>query len=199
MFEKTIDTAAPIHELLQKRWSGVAFDPARTVEDSALRSLVEAARWAPSCFNEQPWRYVICNKSSQSEAWQRAFDCLWDLNKTWCVAVPVLVVVCAKTNFSHNGQANPWAIYDAGAASLNICLQASGLGLMAHQMAGFDAQKARAEFAIPEGFTPLAMIALGYQLPLDAVPDALREKELASRRRNPVEQHFFAGQWGEGF
>jgi nitroreductase len=198
MFEKAIDTSAPLHGLLQKRWSGVAFDATKTIEENALRSLVEAARWAPSCFNEQPWRYVICNKSSHPDAWQRAFDCLWERNQTWCQAAPVLIIECTKDNFSHNDQVNRWAFYDTGAASLSICLQATALGMMAHQMAGFDPQKARESFVIPDGFTPIAIIAIGYQLPLDAIPESLREKEMAARRRNPVEKHFFAGEWGVG-
>lgn len=195
MFAKPIDSSAPIHELLQKRWSGRAYDSVRDVSDEILQSVMEAGRWAPSCFNEQPWRFVFCRKSSNPNAWQKAFDCLWPLNQGWCQAAPVLVITCAKTQFTHNGEPNSWAIYDAGAAALSISLQTAALGLMAHQMAGFDPQKARDSFAIPDLFVPVAMMAIGYQLPAEAVPEALCEKEMAPRQRNPLSQHFFAGAW----
>lgn len=198
MFEKAIDTSAPIHELLASRWSGVAFDPSRPVPDSLLLSLAEAARWAPSCFGDQPWRYIICPRDHDADAWQKAFDCLTPGNQSWCAQVPVLVLTCCDTLFQRNDKPNVFADYDSGAASLSMCLQARALGLMSHQMAGFDRERARELFTIPQRYRPVAMMALGYQLPGEAIPEQFREKEFAPRKRNPLAERFFLGSWGKG-
>lgn len=196
MFEKPIDTSAPIHDLLATRWSGVAFDPARPVPADVLLSLAEAARWAPSCFGDQPWRYLICPRDREPDAWRRAFDCLTPGNQAWCAQVPVLVLTCADTHFERNDKPNPYGEYDSGAASLSICLQATALGLMSHQMGGFSKERARERFAIPERYKPVAMMALGYQLPRDHIPEEFQEKEFSDRRRKPLEERFFLGSWG---
>jgi nitroreductase len=198
MITKTIEVSAPIHPLMEQRYSGVSFDPARPVSKDTLRTLAEAARWAPSCFGDEPWRFIICNKQDNPVGWDKAFACLSDKNKTWCEYAPVLIVTCASLVFDHNGKPNSLSAYDTGAAALSLCLQAAALDLMTHQMAGFSADKARDLFAIPETVKPLAMMALGYQLPLEKLPEQFKDRELGPRKRKPLAEHFFAGEWGIG-
>lgn len=198
MISKAIDTAVPVLPLFAKRYSGVSYDPDRNVSPEQLLALAEAARWAPSCHGDQPWRYLICDKATNPESWDAAWACLLEKNQAWSKAAPVLIVTCCDTLLSKTGQPNVFGAYDTGAASVSLCLQAAALGLMTHQMAGFVAEKARELFSIPERFTPLAMMAVGYQLPEAKLPDAFKARELAARARNPLDQHFFAGVWGRG-
>jgi nitroreductase len=195
MFEKTAITSAPIQELLARRWSGRAYDAARPVPRADLVRLLEAARWAPSCFGDQPWRYLIWDRTRDAAAWQRAFDCLGEFNQSWAKPAPVLMAVLADGQFTHNGQPNRWAAYDCGAASMSLCVQATELGLMVHQMGGFDAEKLRRDFAIPERYTAQAVMTVGYQLPRDQVPPFLHEKEFAARQRRALGESFFEGAW----
>lgn len=198
MILKSIDTAVPVLSLFAERYSGVSYDPDRSVSVEQMLALSEAARWAPSCFGDQPWRYVICDKTTNPRAWDQALNCLLEKNQAWCQSAPVLVIACCDTVLSKTGQPNAFGPYDTGAASVCMCLQASALGLMTHQMAGFVADKARELFNIPERFKPLAMMAVGYQLPEANLPEAFKARELAPRVRNPLGQNFFAGAWGEG-
>ncbi len=198
MISKAIDTAVPVLPLFAARYSGVSFDAERSVTPEQLLALAEAARWAPSCHGDQPWRYIICDKSRDPSAWDTALNCLLEKNQAWCRAAPVLIITCCDTVLSKTGQPNAYDAYDTGAASVSLCLQAAALGLMTHQMAGFVADKARASFQIPERYKPLAMMAVGYQLPMEKLPEAFKARELGARARNPLEQNFFAGAWGKG-
>jgi nitroreductase len=198
MILKAIDTVVPVLPLFAARYSGVCYDPDRNVTPEQLLALCEAARWAPSCHGDQPWRYLICDKASNPQAWQSAFNCLLEKNQAWCRTAPVLIVVCCDTVLSKTGQPNAFGPYDTGAASVSMCLQAAALGLMTHQMAGFVADKARELFQIPERFKPLAMMSVGYQLPEDKLPEAFKTRELAARVRHPLGQNFFGGVWGKG-
>jgi len=188
-------TQTPIHDVLANRWSPRAYDANKPVSQTQIMSLLEAARWAPSCFGDQPWRFVVCDKSSNPDAWQKAFDCLVPGNQTWAQHAPVLLLICANTLFGHNQKPNRWAPYDTGAATENLCLQATALGLAAHQMGGFDATKAQAVFAVPEQFTLMAMVTVGYATAADILPDDLRQRELAPRERRPLGELFFNGVW----
>jgi nitroreductase len=199
MIPKAIDVSTPIHPLIEQRYSGVSFDSTRKVDMQTLRTLAEAARWAPSCFGDEPWRFIICSKQDDPAAWDKAFACLSDGNKTWCQHAPVLIITCTSLVFDHNGNPNSFGPYDTGAAAMSICLQATALGLMAHQMAGFSGEKARELFLIPETAKPLSMMALGYQLPLEKLPEQFKTRELTARKRKPLAEHFFAGAWGKGF
>src|SRR5690606_10231366 len=154
-----------------------------------MLALAEAARWAPSCHGDQPWRYLICEKASNPAAWKAALACLLEKNQTWCQAAPVLIITCCDTVLSKTGTPNAFGPYDTGAASVSMCLQAPALGLMPHQVGGFVADKARVSFQIPERFIPLAMMAVGYQLPEARLPEAFRTRELSARARNPLDQH----------
>lgn len=195
--QKPAITQQPIHELIANRWSGRAYDASQGVSQEQVISLLEAARWAPSCFGDQPWRYVVCNKADNLQAWQAAFDCLVPGNQSWAVNAPVLLLICADTLFSHNDKPNKWAPYDTGAATENLCLQATALGLMAHQMGGFDADKARATFNVPERYQILAMVTVGYQAAVESLTGETKERETAARSRKPLNELFFNGQWDQ--
>lgn len=199
MIHKSIDVSTPIQPLLAQRWSGICYDPSRPVSQADLRTIMEAARWAPSCFGDQPWRYLVCDKTTNPKAWEQAFACLGEGNQPWCQHAPVLVIICHDTQFVHNDKPNPHAPYDTGAASMSLCVQATALGLMTHQMAGFSADKARELFAIPERYKPFVMMAIGYQLNEAQLSEPFKARELKPRARAPLESRFFAGEWNKGF
>lgn len=193
--KKPAITQTPIHDLLAARWSGRVYDVNKPVSREQVISLLEAARWAPSCFGDQPWRFVVWNRSEDESGWQRAFDCLVPGNQEWVKNAQVLLLVTADTLFNHNGKPNRWGQYDTGAAAENLCLQAEALGMMAHQMGGFDADKARGEFGVPEQYIPMAMIAVGFPADPATFGDEVRERELAPRKRRELGELFFAGAW----
>lgn len=194
--EKPAPVKYPVNSLLVRRWSPVAFDAGRSIDRSDVLSLLEAARWAPSCFNEQPWRYLVFD-SSDPEALDRARNCLVEGN-AWAKDVPVLLISVARENFTRTGEPNRWAQHDVGLASENLVLQAVELGLAAHQMAGFDAERSRKEFDIPDGFTPMAMIAIGYAYrgAPEVLPNKLKDRDIAGRGRSLISEFAFAGRWG---
>ena len=196
MFEKKALTATPILEPLARRWSGRAYDPDRPVEHEKFMALLEAARWAPSCFGYQPWRLLIWNRDEGFEQWQKAFECLSEGNQSWAGQAPLLMLACADTEFA-DGRPNRWSQYDTGAAIMSLSVQATALGLMIHQMGGFDAVMIREVFAIPETFDCLAMITVGYQLPEESIPEILREREYAARSRRELAATFYLDAWGQ--
>lgn len=196
MLEKHAVTNVPIHDLLSRRWSSRAFDAQRPVGREQLAVLLEAARWAPSCNGDEPWRYLIWDRGRDLGGFQKAFDCLSENNRKWVKNVPLLMLSCAGSVFGATGKPNRWTQHDTGAASVSMALQAVALGLMVHQMGGFDADKARAAFAIPAEYTPMAMIAVGYQTTPDILDDETKAKELRPRARKPVGECFFEGGWG---
>ena len=190
-------TEVAIDNTIAARWSGRAYDAAKAVSHEQIIAMLEAARWAPSCFGDQPWRFVVWNKSANAQAWQQAFDCIVPGNQAWVKDAPVLVLVCADTLFGHNQQPNRWAQYDTGAAAENLCLQASALGLMAHQMGGFDANLAREKFNIPAQYTPMAMVSVGHPADVATLSGDALARETAARTRKPLSELFFDGNWGE--
>jgi nitroreductase len=195
MMQKPAITQVPIAELIANRWSPRAFDASKKVSQEQIIALLEAARWAPSCFGDQPWRLVVWDKNSDEKTWQQAFDCLAPSNQTWVKEAPVLALVCASSLFGHNQQPNRWAQYDTGAAAENLCLQATHMGLMAHQMGGFNVETAREKFSIPAEFTPMAMLCVGYEGDANNLPEDLKARELAERKRKPLGELFFDGVW----
>lgn len=199
MLEKKAVTQTPIHELLERRWSPRAYDKSKPVSRAQILALLEAARWAPSCNGDEPWRYLLWNRADDEAGWQKAFDVLSEGNKKWCSNVPLLMLSCAGSVFGHSGKPNRHGQHDTGMASLSLSLQAVTLGLIAHQMGGFDSDKARAAFAIPAEYTPMAMIAVGYQADPSVLPEDIKAKELAPRKRKPIGECFFAGGWGKAF
>ncbi len=196
MQHKLATTQVKIHDLIASRWSPRAFDPNKTVSDDDLTALLEAARWAPSCFNDQPWRYIVCNKSADPATWQNALAVIAEKNQLWAKNAPILILSVAMSNFNHNGKPNRWAMYDTGAASLNLCLQANALGLIVHQMGGFDADIARQVFKLPDDCTPMAMMAIGYQAETTQLVEDFHEAEQAERSRAALQQRFYFGEWG---
>jgi len=181
--------------LIASRWSGRAYDSGKLLTREQIISLIEAARWAPSCYGDQPWRFIVFDKATNKSAWGRAIDCLVEGNQTWAKNAPLLLLACADSLMSKNGNPNRWGQYDTGAASENLSLQATALGLMVHQMGGFNADKAREFFAVPDQYTPMAMITVGYQLPEDEIPNDIKDREYSERARNPIEKNFFDGTW----
>lgn len=197
MEERKAITSVPIHDLLARRWSPRAFDANRPVTRKQLVTVLEAGRWAPSCNGDEPWRYLVWDRTRDPEGWQKAYDCLSDSNKKWVKNVPLLMLSCAGSIFGATGKPNRWTQHDTGAASVSMALQAVALGLIIHQMGGYDAEKARAAFAIPAEYTPMAMIALGYQAEPDILDEETKAKELRPRARKPVTERFFEGGWGK--
>lgn len=195
MSQERLDAGPTIHSLIAERWSPRAFAD-RDVEPEKVRTCLEAARWAPSCYNEQPW-YVIVGRRGEGEAHGRVFDCLVEQNQRWAGAAPVLAISVAKPTFDSGGRPNRHAQHDVGLATMNVMLQARALGLAAHAMAGFSRKKAHAAFGIPEDHEPMAAIALGYPGEADSLPDDLAEKERAPRERRPLADWVVGETWGQ--
>jgi len=193
--EKPAQTGFPIHELLRRRWSPRAFSD-RPVEPQKLRSLLEAARWAPSSYNEQPWAYLVATREDPEEH-ARMLSVLVEGNMAWAQRAPVLMLSLARLHFERNGKPNRHAFHDVGLATAQLVTQATALGLVVHQMAGFHAEKARELFGIPEDWEPVAAIALGYPGEPESLPESLRQREFAPRTRKPLEQFIFTGRWGQ--
>lgn len=195
--KKSAITQVQIQETIAERWSGRAYDATKKVSREQILALLEAARWAPSCYGDQPWRFLVWDKSSDEGAWNKALECLAPFNQSWAKNAPVLMLACANAVFAHNGEANRWAQYDTGAAAENLCLQAEHLGLMTHQMGGFNADLAREKFNIPAEVTPMAMLAIGYAGDASHLSDELKAREIAPRIRKPLGELFFDGNWGK--
>lgn len=192
-------TSVPINAEATDRWSGRAYDVERAVSREDLTGVLEAGRWAPSCMNEQPWRVIVCDRHTDPDAWEQAFEVLAPSNQKWVHFAPVLGVICSYTRFDKDDTTNRWHAYDAGQAAISMALEATARGLMMHQMGGYEADDLRATFGIPDRYTIHTMFTLGYQLPVERVPATMKIRELTPRTRRPLGQLFFAGKWGEGF
>ena len=191
--DKPADTLHPIHDLLARRWSPRAFSD-RPVAPDVLRSLCEAARWAPSSANLQPWSFIVATRDNQQE-FARMLECLVEGNQIWAKQAPVLMVsVAAKLD--RDGDPNPHAWYDVGQAVALLSVQATALGLFVHQMAGILPDKIRELYQIPDSYEPVTGIALGYPGTPEQLPDKLRQREIAPRTRKPINEFVFAGAWG---
>ena len=185
----------PILSLLAERWSPYGFD-SRPVAEDDLRSLFEAARWAASSYNEQPWSYVVATKDDPEE-FERLLSCLVDVNQAWANAVPVLALGIVSLKFARNGKDNRVAAHDLGLAAGNLLVEATARGLSVHQMAGILPDKAREMYAIPEGHEAWTAIAIGYAADPSGLPEALKQRDLAPRPRRPLREFVFGGKWGE--
>jgi nitroreductase len=192
--QKPAITDSPVHELLQNRWSPRAFSE-RPVEPQVLRSLFEAARWAPSSNNEQPWAYLVATKDD-AENFAKMLGVLVEFNANWAKHAAVLSLSVAHLKTNRDGKPNRVALHDVGSATAQLTFEANARGLLVHQMAGFDAEKARQTFAIPPDWEPVAAIAIGYPGNPESLPDKLRERELAPRTRKPVDEFVMTGSWG---
>jgi nitroreductase len=170
----------PIERLFLLRWSPRAMSGAPLAE-AQLLSLLEAARWAPSTYNEQEWRYLYARRDTAG--WALFLDLLLPANQAWCRNAAVLLVVLSKKTFTRNGKPNPVHTFDAGASFENLALQGAALGLVVHGMAGFDRARARRELEVPDDFEVEAMIAVGHPGDPDDLPPELREREQPSGRK----------------
>ena len=184
----------PIHDLIARRWSPYAFAD-RPVSKDDLRSLFEAARWAASSYNEQPWSYIVATKADAAE-FERLLSCLVEGNQAWAKAAPVLALGCTSLNFVRNGKPNAAAVHDLGLASATLTFEATARGLSVHQMIGILPDKARDVYRIPEGVQPLTGLAIGYATDPSVLPEVYRQRDLAPRKRKPLAEFVFSGQWG---
>lgn len=174
--------APPIENVLPvllHRWSPRSFAD-RDVSSGDLKTIFEAVRWTASSYNEQPWRYLVGTR--HSETYKKIFSSLGEFNQKWAQTAPVLILDVASTKFTHNGSPNGVALYDLGASAAVLCLQAASMGIATHQMAGFDKDVARKAFGIPEDFAIGAVIALGYQGDPAALTDPQMLKQETSAR-----------------
>ncbi|MGA2631615.1 MAG: nitroreductase family protein [Terriglobia bacterium] len=188
LIESKAVSESPVHDLIARRWSPREFS-SRPVEPEKLASLFEAARWAPSSYNQQPWNFVVARRENPAD-FERLLGLLAEQNATWARSAPVLAISVAQRNFTHNGQPNRFAFHDVGQAVAYLTLQATALGLSVHQMGGFDVERARELLAIPAGYEPVAAIALGYaQYPAVPPPSA--------RTRRAASEFVFSGEWGK--
>jgi nitroreductase len=184
----------PIHDLIRHRWSPRAFAD-KPVAPEVLRSLFEAARWAPSSSNEQPWAFLVATKDSPS--YSKLLSTLVEFNQMWAKNAPVLAIAVSRLSFARSGQPNRNAFYDTGAAVAHLTMEASTRGLFVHQMAGFDPQKAKELFSIPADWEAIAAFVIGYPGDPQALPETLRERELAPRARKPLSEFVLSGAWGQ--
>lgn len=194
MHEKKASTDYPIHELLAERWSPYAFAD-RSVPTADLRSLFEAARWASSSYNEQPWSYIVATKE-ESQQFQQILSCLVDGNQVWAKAAPVLALGIVNLKFARTGKNNRAAVHDLGLAAGNLLVEATARGLLVHQMIGILPDKAREIYEIPDGSEAWTGIAIGYWGDPMSLPDTLRQRDLTPRQRKPLSQFVFSGKWG---
>lgn len=186
-------TELEVHPLICERWSPRAFDD-RPIEPEKLRTIFKAARWAPSSYNEQPWRFMVATLSDPD--WLERLQSYLSSGNAWAKRAPVLMVSAYRTRFSRNDRPNRMALRDLGAAEENMFLQAFDLGLVMHQMAGFDHQRLK-EDLLPDGFEPGAMSAIGYPAGPDDTGHEVKRRDRTKRRRKPPEEVIFGARWGE--
>lgn len=193
--QKRTSSDFPIHTIAIERWSPRAFSN-QPVPTDVLQSLFEAARWAPSSSNEQPWAYIVARKED-ADAFEKLVSVLVPANSTWAKNAPVLALAVAQLGFAKSGSPNRNAQYDVGAATAWLTVEATSRGLFVHQMAGFDAEKARQAFQIPAGWEPLAAMAIGYAGDPESLPQPLLDREKAPRTRKPISAFVMSGKWGQ--
>lgn len=185
----------PIHELITKRWSPYGFSD-RAVSREDVCALFEAARWAASSYNEQPWRYIVATRDDAA-GFETLLSCLVEGNQAWARAAPVLALGCTSLLFKLNGKPNAAAVHDLGLAAGNICLEATARGLHVHQMIGILPDKARELYHVPQEFQPFTGLAIGYAADPSTLPDNFKQRDLAARTRKPLAEFVFSGDWGK--
>ena len=182
----------PILYQLRDRWSPRAFS-SRSVPPESVRTLMEAARWAASCFNAQPWRFILAARENAAE-FEAALACLNEWNRGWAAPAPLLLFAVARLNFD-DGSANRHALYDTGQAMAQLTLQATTLDLFVHQMAGILPEQVQQTYNLPEGYDTVCAAAIGYYGETGSLDEGMRKKELAPRVRKPLSEIVFAGSW----
>jgi nitroreductase len=192
--EKPAPVEFPVHDLIKNRWSPRAFSD-KLVPKEVLQSLFEAARWAPSSNNEQPWAFIVATKDDH-ENFEKSLGALVEFNAGWARKAPVLVIAVAELAFAKNNAPNRNAQYDVGAASLQLSIEATARGLFVHQMAGFDPETAKEAYNIPQGWEPIAAMAIGYPGDASSLPEPYQTREKAPRSRKPIREFVMSGEWG---
>lgn len=192
---KRADVDHPVLDAIAERWSpyGFAKEP---VSDEDLRSILEAARWAPSSFNEQPWRYFVARREDP-EDFERALSCLTEGNRAWASNASVLLLAVVTTTYARNGKANGVALHDLGLASAMLTVEATALGLAAHQMGGILPDRIRELYALPDDVKPVTAIAIGVPAEPETLPEKWRERDTRPRTRRPLAETAFGRRWGE--
>lgn len=198
MLNKPANSSVKLNPIIEQRWSCRAFNSEKEVSIEQIKAMCEAARWAPSCFNEQPWRVLVWNKHLDELSYKKAFACIGEWNQRWVKNAPVIFSLNFNPRFLKNNKDNFWAMYDCGSAAENICLEAVNQGLMAHPMAGVDFIKLKNEFSFPEEIIPVSVIAVGYQAEADILDDEMKASEIAPRERKELNENFFFAEWGRG-
>jgi nitroreductase len=192
--QRPAPTEVPLHSIVRHRWSPRSYSD-KLVPPEVLRSLFEAARWAPSSSNLQPWTYIVATKDDP-ENFAKMVSTLVEFNAGWAKGAPVLVLSVAQTKMPKDASPNRWAMHDVGSASAQLTFEANSNGLLVHQMAGFDSQKACQVFNIPQDWEPVAVMTIGYPGDPHSLPEKLRDRELAPRTRKPVSEFVMTGSWG---
>ena len=180
-------TEYPVHEIISNRWSTRSYDNKKTVSKAELNSVFEAARWAPSAFNEQPWNFIYSSKEN-STGYNQLFSCLNEANQRWAINAPVLLLSYVKKTVSLNGNTNKNALHDLGLAIQNMSLQATSMGMQLHIMGGFDFELAKSVFGISDDYLVATMMALGFPGNPDELPEDVKKRELSPRIRKPISE-----------
>jgi nitroreductase len=194
MLKKPAQTATPVHELIRDRWSPRSFAD-KPVSQNDLTALLEAARWAPSCNNGQPWRFLVATKADPA-VYAAALEGFNARNQRWAKTAPVLIFTLARKTFEANGSPNGYAGYDTGAAVAMLTVEAEARGLRVHQAAGIEKDKIRAAYGVPEEFDVLTGLAIGYQGDPDALPEELPGREKEPRQRKQLAEIAFTARFG---
>lgn len=185
-----------VHELIRVRWSPRAFDATRDVPRADLLQIFEAARWAPSSGNDQPWRFLVATRSGSAPLHEAMLGALTEKNRSWARSAPVLVLVAVPVSLERDETVSPLAWYDTGHAVALLTVQATAQGLSVRQMEGFDRERARTACALPAGLDPVVMMAIGYAGDPDALPlEKHREAERQPRSRRALREFVFEGDW----
>lgn len=186
-------TDHPINDLAANRWSPYVFDATREVNQGDLRSIFEAARWAMSAFNAQPWRYIVGVRGRSQDTWDRVHQSLLSGNQGWTRHAPVLALGLAAPDFEYNGKPNKTALHDLGAASASLSYEAVARGLAVHQMSGIDPEKARQLFDLPDSLIPFTGLAIGYPGDPGSIGGKFAERDARKRERQPLEELIIRG------
>ena len=192
---KLADTEYPIHKLLKKRWSPRAFSE-KSIDTELLNQLFEAARWAPSSYNEQPWRFIVARKND-TEAYEQLASVMNEFNQSWAMDAPVLVLALTKTTFDLDGRDNPHAGHDLGQAIAHLTFEATKNDLYVHQMAGISPEKAREQYDISNDYNPMTMFAIGYKGQPESLDEKMQKQETSPRIRKDLNEILFEGEWEE--
>lgn len=193
--QKPVESSFPLTELIRERWSPLAFSE-RRIPPEVLGSLFEAARWAPSSYNEQPWVFLVATQDQPAE-FNRMASCLVEANRAWAKRAYCLAISCTRLDFARNGKPNRHAYHDVGLATENLILQAESQDIACHPMAGFDPLAARELFQIPTTHDAVAAVAIGYPAEnLDSLDESQQQRELGARVRKPLTETVFTGTWG---